>query len=288
MTETDTALGKGVLVTGASTGIGRACAIRLAQHGWRVFAGVRTDEAASSIEAAASGIRALNLEVTEASSIASAVDAIESDLGSGVPLGGIVNNAGVVVPGPLEFVPIDELRRQFEVNSIAPVAVAQAFMPMLRRSQGRVVNIGSISGKIATPMMGPYSASKFAVEALSDSMRTELAPFGIVVALVDPGNISTPIWQKSSTFAEELLPTMPPECREYYGDLIDATFEMARRSERESIPAERVARAVAHALSAKRPRTRYFVGSDAKLGSILARLAPDSLKDRLVRKVIGV
>lgn len=281
---------RSVLVTGASTGIGNACAHRLAERGWQVFAGVRreVDFEQLSNKANSSGkITPLILDVTEEASIKAAFEVI-SDAVDGKGLGGVVNNAGVVVPGPLEFIPLDELRRQFEVNAIAPVAVIQAAMPLLRRNTGRIVNIGSISGKISTPMMGPYSGSKFAIEALSDSLRNELAPWGMHVALVDPGNIKTPIWQKTTAFADEMLPTMPPEMQELYAPLIEKTRAMAKNSEETAIPAETVANAVAHALGSNRPRIRYFVGTDAKLGSLAARLLPDGLRDRVVQKVIGV
>lgn len=276
---------RSVLVTGASTGIGNACAHYLAGRGWHVYAGVRREADFALLESSEGKITPLILDVTEEDSIEAAARQIEA---AAKGLGGLVNNAGVVVPAPLEFVPLDELRRQFEVNTIGPIAVIQAVMPLLRRSTGRIVNIGSISGKIATPMMGPYSGSKFAIEALSDSLRNEIAPWGMHVALVDPGNIETPIWQKTTAFADEMLPTMPHEMEELYEELIANTRAMAKRSEETAIPAEDVARVVAHALGSNRPRIRYFVGTDAKLGSIVARLLPDGIRDRVVQRVVGV
>jgi NAD(P)-dependent dehydrogenase (short-subunit alcohol dehydrogenase family) len=185
-----------------------------------------------------------------------------------------VTNAGIAV-----------LRRQLEVNVIGQIAVTQAFLPLIRRGHGRIVNIGSISGKIASPMMGAYAASKFAMEALTDTLRRELCPWGIAVALIEPGTTATPIWQKSLAAGDDLAAGLPPQMMTLYGSSIEAARRMARHNAKGGgTPPEMVAHAVAHALTARRPRTRYPTGRDARIGSLLAWLLPDRLKDRLLSR----
>jgi NAD(P)-dependent dehydrogenase (short-subunit alcohol dehydrogenase family) len=202
-------------------------------------------------------------------------------------LAGLVNNAGVSVGGPLEFVPLERLRRQLEVNLIGQVAVTQAFLPHLRQAKGRIVNMGSISGRIASPMIGPYSISKFGLEAFSDSLRRELYPWGIHVSLVEAGAIATPIWNKAISRAEQAHKNMPEEARRLYGQSVEAARAAAVKMSEEAIPAHEVAKAVHHALTAPKPRTRYLVGKDAKIAALLAWLFPDRAMDWVIRKLRG-
>ena len=182
------------------------------RRGFRVFAGVRSPSAAEKLRAKASSrLTAVTIDVTDIASIAAAVDRVAAAVGD-TGLAGLVNNAGIVVPGPLEAVPIDALRRQLEVNVIGQVAVTQAFLPLLRKARGRVVNMSSINGGLSIPCLGPYAASKWALEAINDALRQELRRFGIRVSSVVPGAISTPIWEKSSAAAEELAATVSPRC----------------------------------------------------------------------------
>lgn len=272
---------RSVVITGASVGIGQACALRLHALGWRVFAGVRRAEDGERLAQETSPrLTPVLLDVTDSEAIAAAAAQVDAALQGG-GLHGLVNNAGIAVAGPLEYLPLDELRRQFEVNVIAQVAVTQAFLPALRRATGRIVNMSSISGLVTTPLMGPYSASKFALEALTDAMRRELAPWGLHAAAVEPGAIATPIWERTLAASDRLLKRMPPEMDARYGRGVAAMQKGARRSAAEGAPPEAVARAVEHALSARRPRTRYLVGRDARLASLLAWL-PDTWLDRLV------
>jgi NAD(P)-dependent dehydrogenase (short-subunit alcohol dehydrogenase family) len=186
---------RSVLVTGASTGIGRATALRLDRSGWQVFAGVRKEADADSLQAEASErLRPVTLDVTDAGQIAAAAEAIAAETGGG--LDGLVNNAGVAVPGPLETVPLEDLRHQLEVNLVAYVAVTQAMLGEIRRAEGRVVFLSSIGGRIAFPFGGPYHASKFATEAIGDVFRQELRPWRLEVSIVEPGSIDTPIWER--------------------------------------------------------------------------------------------
>ena len=190
-----------VLVTGASTGIGYATSALLAREGFTVFAGVRSGGDHERLSAIP-GIAPLQLDVTDAEAIRDAAHIVHEN---GSPLRAVVNNAGIVVPGPLEFLPIDELRRQFEVNFFGALAVTQAFLPMLRAAKGRIVFMSSVSGQIATAFVGAYSSSKFALEAASDALRMELRSSGVGVSVVQPGNVNTPIWRKGRSGKDELL-----------------------------------------------------------------------------------
>jgi NAD(P)-dependent dehydrogenase (short-subunit alcohol dehydrogenase family) len=274
----------GVLISGASTGIGRACALDLAARGVRVFAGVRRLEDGEALRAAGGhAVVPVRLDVTDAPSIAAAVEAVAAANGERA-LSGLVNNAGIVVAGPLEFLPLDALRHSFEANVVGLLALTQACLPSLRAASGRIVNMSSISGRFASPLLGPYAASKFAVEALSDALRRELAPWDIPVVLVEPGKVATPIWEKSAAAARTLLEGLPAEANGYYGAAIERSRARAERAARTGIPAEEVAAVVHAALTAARPRTRYLVGRDARIGALLARWLPDRFLDRYARR----
>jgi NAD(P)-dependent dehydrogenase (short-subunit alcohol dehydrogenase family) len=196
-----------------------------------------------------------------------------------------VNNAGIAVSGPLEFLEMSDLRRQFEVNLFGQVAVTQEFLTLLRRGRaGRIVNMSSISGRITAPLLGPYSMSKFALEAFSDALRRELEPFGISVSVIEPGVINTPIWEKGVGSANERIARMPARALELYGKRIDFLRRRAEALQGTGTPAEKVAEAVYHALTARRPKTRYLVGNDAKVTAKLVWLLPDRLLDRLMRR----
>jgi NAD(P)-dependent dehydrogenase (short-subunit alcohol dehydrogenase family) len=273
---------RAVVVTGASTGIGKAAAIQLARHGFRVFAGVRKESDAEALRGErVDGLEPLKLDVVDAASIAQARETVAAALGD-AGLWGLVNNAGVAVTAPLEFVPLDELRRQLDVNVVGQVAVIQAFMPALRTARGRIVNISSIGGRVAAPLFGPYSASKVALEAISDSLRREVRPWGMHVSVVQPGAIATPIWDKSTAVAMQTLDGLPPLARELYGAVIDGTLKFAQQMGKKGAPPEQVAGAVEHALTAEPPSTRYLVGLDAKLQAALASVVSDRVLDALM------
>jgi NAD(P)-dependent dehydrogenase (short-subunit alcohol dehydrogenase family) len=271
-----------VVVTGASTGIGEACALRLDKDGWRVFAGVRKDADAQRLTSQASDrLTPIILDVTDQSQIDAAAKTVAAAVGA-AGLQGLVNNAGVSVNGPLEYLTSDDLRRQLEVNVIGQIAVTRTFLEQVRQGRGRIVFIGSIAGKIATPFLGPYCASKHAMEALSDSLRQELRPWGIPIALVEPGSIATKIWEKGIREADDFEKNMPEDAVMRYGKAFRALRDAAEKFESAGIPADRVAKVVEHALTSGRPRTRYIVGFDASIQSVLRRVAPDRLRDRLV------
>jgi len=271
-----------VLVTGASTGIGEATALHLKELGFDSVGAVRKDEDAERLRAA--GLRAVKLDVTDGGSIAAA----RAELGDG-SLAGLVNNAGIAVAGPIEFLPLDELRHQLEVNVVGQVAVIQAFLGALRAGRGRIVNVSSIGGRVALPLLGAYAASKFALEAISDSLRRELYGQGMEVILIEPGGVKTPIWDKSNEMADQIQKQMPPDAERIYGRLIEgvrkATIEIAQDK---GIEAREVAEVIGRALTAKRPRTRYLVGTDAKIRGPMAKVLPDRVMDRAVAKQLGI
>jgi len=267
-----------VVVTGASSGIGEACALRLAAAGWRVYGGVRSTDARSSLRAR--GVEPIELDVTSPEQIAAAADAV------GATLDGLVDNAGIAIAAPLELVPVDELRRQLEVNVVGQVAVTQAFLPLIRAGRGRIVNMGSIAGRMATPFTGAYSASKFALEALTDALRLELQPWGISVSIIEPGAVATPIWEKAAKTAETMLRAVPPETFVLYAEAIEALKKAAAHAARNAVDPVDVARAVEHALTASRPRTRYVVGREAKIRAAMALFVPDRVRDNLVAKAM--
>ncbi len=274
-----------VVVTGASTGIGEACALGLDGLGVRVFAGVRKAADGDALTRKASGrLTPVLLDVTDAAAIAAAAETVAKAVGE-AGLAGLVNNAGISVAGPLEFLPIAELRAQLEVNVIGQVAVTQAFLPMLRKARGRIVNMGSIAGRSATPFVGAYCASKFALEALTDALRMELGPWGIAVSIVEPGAVATPIWEKSVARASATMARRPPQARDFYGQALTTMREASERMARGAIPTDRVVAAVVHALTAARPKTRYLVGADAKV-QVALKILPDRLRDRLIVRAL--
>ena len=264
-----------VIVTGASSGIGEAAVGRLGQLGFDVLAGVRKQEDAERLRS--QGATPLIIDVAESDSIAAA----RAELGDR-PLAGLVNNAGIAVSGPLEHLPIDNLRHQLEVNLIGQLAVTQAFLGALRAARGRIVNVSSIGGRMALPLAGPYAASKFGLEGASDSLRRELQG-AVDVILVEPGGVKTPIWGKGLSAADELVAQMPPEAERDYGNLIAAMRREVAKIESETglDPAE-VADVIGTALTARRPRARYVVGREAKLRAVLSQVLPDRVMDRLV------
>ncbi|MFN2594286.1 MAG: SDR family oxidoreductase [Actinomycetota bacterium] len=270
-----------IVITGASSGIGRACALYRDRKGHRVFAGVRKEKDAESLRSEGTDrMSPVMVDVTDHDSITKAKDHIEAEL-AGQPLQGLVNNAGITISGPAEFVPIDEVRRQFEINLFGHMAMTQAFLPMLRASKGRIVNIGSIGGRNSLPFMSPYCASKFAMEAYSDSLRMELSAWDIQVSLIEPGSIATPLWEKGTGQANELIEDLPSEAHKLYGDAMDKAKVAAAKEEARAIPAEKVAEAIEHALTSRRPKTRYLVGWDARMIKTIKNL-PDRVVDRLI------
>lgn len=272
-----------VLVTGASRGIGHASALRLAQAGYDVFAGVRRATDADDLVAAAGGrVVPVVLDITDAQQVAALADVLPSSLDA------VVNNAGIVVGGPLEALPVDELRRQLEVNVVGQVAVTQAVLPRLRSARGRVIFVSSVSGEVATPMTGAYNASKFALEGLADALRLELWPWRIRVVVVQPVQTDTDMWRRAEDELDAGVAGLSPEHRALYAAHIDGMRRSIPRSQRAAVPADNVARTIVRAVTARRPRPRYVVGAAARAQVTVARLLPTAALDAALRRQGGV
>jgi NAD(P)-dependent dehydrogenase (short-subunit alcohol dehydrogenase family) len=270
-----------VLVTGASSGIGEATALHLKELGFEPVAAVRRQEDAERLRS--HGLRTVKLEVTDPASIAAA----RAELGD-APLTALVNNAGIAVAAPLEFLPLDQLRLQLEINLVGQVAVTQQFLPSVRAARGRIVNLSSIGGRVALPLVSAYNASKFALEAVSDSLRRELLGQGVHVIVIEPGGVKTPIWRKGNELADEIHHEMPPEAERLYGPMVEALRrQTVRIDQKTGIEPRDVAEVIGRALCARRPRTRYLVGTDAKIRGPLAKLVPDRLMDRAIARTLS-
>jgi NAD(P)-dependent dehydrogenase (short-subunit alcohol dehydrogenase family) len=276
---------KSVVITGASSGLGKAAALHLVELGYRVFAGVRTESSAaelSGVPPSTGELIPVMLDVTDSASIAQAGNLVEhgcSDTG----LWAVVNNAGISISAPLECVPIDVMRIQLETNVVGAVAVAQRLLPLLRKSGGRIVNVGSGVGNVAPPYLGAYAAAQFAKEGLSDALRRELRPLGVSVSVIQPGAVGTPIWGKMRRSASEIFAAAPAEVVETYRArffaFLNANEGWAQASK--TTPAD-YADAVAAALAAKRPKTRYRVGVDSWSSALARRAVPDRMMDALI------
>jgi NAD(P)-dependent dehydrogenase (short-subunit alcohol dehydrogenase family) len=275
-----------VVVTGASSGIGEACALRLDQEGFRVFAGVRNESDGRTLQQRASDrLAPLHLDVTDPAAIDQAARAVAAAVGD-AGLAGLLNNAGITAPGPLEYLPTAALRDVLDVNVIGHVAVTQAFLPLLHAGRGRIVFMSSLAGRVASPLSGAYAASKFALEALADAWRMELESSGVSVSVIEPGTVATPIWEKGMAASDEVLDQVPMEGRARYERISAGMRAWAERSTQGGVPMSTVTSAVVHALTARRPRTRYAVGRGSRLFLFL-RFAPDRARDRLLLRLFA-
>lgn len=272
-----------VLITGASRGIGHATALRLADAGWDVLGGVRNEADGIALSAQRPGrITPVTLDITDAEQVA-ALDATLPPT-----LDAVVNNAGVLVGGPIEGLPLDEIRRQFEINVFGQIAVTQAVLPRLRASRGRIVFISSVSGRISTPMSGAYNGSKFALEGIGDALRLELKPWGVNVSLVEPAQTSTDIWHNAAAAFEEDYGKLTPEHQALYAGHAKGFKRVIPISQKLAAPADSVARSVEHALTAKRPRARYVVGAGPKIQAALMQVTPAAIGDPILSRLVGV
>jgi NAD(P)-dependent dehydrogenase (short-subunit alcohol dehydrogenase family) len=276
---------RSVLISGCSSGIGRACCVCLARNGWRVFAGVRSDADARSVEAEAANITAVRLDVTDTGSIDTARAQIEKE--SNRTLDALVNSAGIAVGGALETVPPWDLRRILDVNVVGQIAVSQALLPSLRAARGRILFIGSVGGRVAFPYAGPYHASKFALEAVADSMRAELRPQGVSVSLLEPGPIATPIWAKAKKQVASLRAGLDGEAQSLYAEELQGFEKRLASAEESGGQAQEVAEKILKVLRADSTASRYQVGRGAKTLVSLRPLLPDTLFDRLARRFMA-
>ncbi|HWJ83161.1 MAG TPA: SDR family oxidoreductase [Nocardioides sp.] len=270
-----------VLVTGASRGIGRTTASLLAASGWDVYAGVRRAADGEDLRSVSPRITPVVLDVTDAEQVAALAEQVPA-------LDALVNNAGIAVLGPLEGLPIDQLRHQLEVNVVGQVAVTQALLPRLRASRGRIVFTSSLSGRVVTPLSGAYNASKFALEAAADALRMELRPWGIRVSLVEPAQVATDMWHRADEDVDAAESSMSPDAQELYRDHFAGFRKTIPLSQKIAAPPEDVARTIERALTARRPRARYVVGLGPKAQMLMSSASPTPVQDALLRKVTGV
>lgn len=277
-------MNKAVVVTGASSGIGHATALHLVRDGYVVFAGARSQRDLSKLRSEHEAIRPVELDVTDADSIAHAFDVV---LSSGIPLHGLINNAGIALGGPLEHLPLADLRKQLEVNVVGTLAVTQAAIPLLRETRGRIVTVGSIASRFGAPFLGPYCASKAAVAMLVDSLRLELAPAGITVVLFEFAAVKTPIWQKGRELKDDLSARLPAEALEAYAPFVKAAMRQIDHEERVGLDVDVVAAAIASVLSSPHVRARYVIGKQAHVQAVVAAL-PHRLRDNMLRNVLRI
>lgn len=269
-----------ILITGAARGIGLAITERLAASGWDVIAGVRDERSADELRAP--NVTPVILDITNPDQVAELDQVLPQRLDA------VVNNAGIVVGGPMEALTPDQLRHQLDVNVIGQHAVTRAVLPRLRTSRGRIVFVSSISGRVATPMTGAYNASKFALEGMADALRMELAPWKIRVVLIEPGQTDTDIWRDAETTLESTVESMTTEHRTLYARQIAGYRKSIPLSQKLAVPADSVAASVETALRAKRPRARYVVGRANQVQAALVGAMPTALSDRVIRIVTGV
>ena len=268
-----------IVVTGASTGMGAATARELARRGYQVLAGVRRQTDADQIRAV--NVEPVIIDITEADDIEALAARIAADPLER-PLRAVVNNAGVAINAPVEALPLDQWRQQFEVNLFGHVAVTQAVLPFLRDSRGRIVNISSLGGKVAMGTYGAYAGAKFALEAVSDALRRELAPSGVQVVVVEPGGVKTEMTGRGTERATKFVRQMEPSQRMIYGDLMQAIIGQAASFNESGVDADKAALVIADATTTRRPRTRYTIGRNAAVLTRLSRVLSDRALDRML------
>jgi NAD(P)-dependent dehydrogenase (short-subunit alcohol dehydrogenase family) len=272
-----------VLVTGAARGIGKTIVAHLASIGWEVVAGVRTEQDAAAITAVdPQRISAVILDITNAEHLAALAESLPPRLDA------VVNNAGIAVAGPVEAVTVDDWRKQLDINVIGQLAVTRAVLPKLRESRGRIVFISSVNGRLSVPLLGPYCASKFALEAAADALRMELKGWGIPVVLVQPAQTDTDMWRTADDMVVETEAAMTPALRTLYAKHIAGMKKSVPAARKMAVPADKVAAVVEEALTARRPRARYVVGMGPKLQVALMTNLPTALRDRLMTTMLGL
>jgi len=279
---------RAILVTGASSGIGRATALRLVSHGWRVFAGVRKVTDAEALLADARGaLEPLQIDVTDQASIAAATREVETRLGNR-GLDALFNNAGIGMTFPVEHTPLHKLREIFEINLFGQVAVLHAFLPMVRRAKGRIINTGSVGDRITPPFGGALAGSKAAFASINAALRLELRSQGIHVCLLEPGAINTPAVEKTLGVVEKTISELPPSAAQLYGPAMRIMTRTFAKMERNGSSPEIVAEVVERALTDRNPQARYPAGKDSRKLALLARFLPEKLLDLAILKTFGL
>ena len=267
-----------VLITGASTGIGHSTATRLAESGWRVFAGVRETAGARP-----EGVEVVELDVTSAESIAGALAHVGERTGG--RLDALVNNAGIPVAGAVETIPVEDFRELIETNLIGSFAVTKAFLPLIRHAQGRIVFVGSLGGRVAFPYASAYHASKFGIEGLAESLRSEMRPLGVGVSVIEPATMATEIWGKGREQLSAVRASLTPEQREVYGEALEGFDRTLASADEDGEDPGEVAETIEKALTASSPDDRYLVGRGARAVTLLEPLLPSAVFDRVKKRV---
>lgn len=272
---------KHILITGTSTGIGYNAAETLCSRGHHVWAALRKPEIMQRLsESYPDTLHILKMDVTSAADVQAAFDQISAGIGDGELI--LINNAGIAVGGPVEALPLDEWRKIFEVNFFAVVNMTRLFLPLIRQSRGRVINISSISAHIAAPFLGPYCTSKFAIRAFTDALRREVSRFGVKVVAIEPGPIRTEIWGKSLRVSEAQEKKLTPELAQAYGPALRSIRSSVQRSEQEAVPVEAVTSKIILAVEARHPKVAYLVGRAIHLQAMLGKHLPSSLLDKII------
>lgn len=274
---------KTVLITGTSSGIGRAAAVYLSQRGYDVYAGIRKDEDARDLAGQFDCIKPVILDVTREENIKDAFHKIKSEFKRDEEFC-LINNAGIALGLPIECIPMNEARRQFDVNYFGVLAVTQTFLPLIRMTHGRIININSIAGRLTFPFLGLYSSSKFALEALTAALRRELKEFGVKVISINPGSVQTPVWSKGDAWGKEMARHCPPEAIRVYLKSLKKFEARVQESARKAIDASEVVKEIVLALEEENPRTHYFVGGKTKVKAFAARFLPDKWLDFLIQR----
>ncbi len=264
-----------VLVTGASRGIGRAITEHLAGRGWTVYATARSDAALAEL-GSLPNVRPVALDITDRAAVADLPRHLPDDLD------GVVNNAGIFVNGPVEAIAVDDLARQLDVNVVAQVGVTQAVLPLIRRARGRIVLMSSTSGRYTTPGTGAYNASKYALEAIGDALRMELRPWGIAVSLIEPGPITNDLWEDAEAAHDRMAAGFSEAHRALYAEHLAGTRKLMATIAKQTSDPSKVARAVEHALTARRPKRRYLLDASSSAQVAIATLAPTALTDAIL------
>lgn len=277
-------MAKSIFITGASKGIGNACVHYFSKLGIRVYAGVRKKEDGNEIEKI-DLVTPIIIDVRKRETIEEAYKLISEKQDD---LIGIINNAGVCLPEPLEFSDQSLLNTHLETNLVGPLIVTQTFLPLLRKNNGRIVMVGSMSSRIAHPFLGAYNISKFGLRAMADTFRRELLPSNIIVSLVDPGCTATPMWDNSLSFTRNMLNSLPEQGKGIYGHAIEKTLDSYKNFGKTSTPPEKVAFAIAHAVLSKHPKNNYMVGNDIKLMVFLSKILPGKMFDKLICRFYGL
>jgi NAD(P)-dependent dehydrogenase (short-subunit alcohol dehydrogenase family) len=278
---------RSIVITGVSSGIGYGAAREFAGNGYRVFGSVRKEEDAGRLRAElGASFTPLLFDVTDREAVLAAAEEVGEALG-GSGLAGLINNAGTAIGGPLMHQPLEEVRGHFEVNVVGLISVTQAFLPLLGAKKprthepGRIVNVSSVGGKIASPFIGAYAGTKHAVEGISDSLRRELLPYGIDVIVVELGSVRTEIWDKGARGAERYADTD-------YAEALAGFGEYAQGLAKNGYTPEQFGRFVREVFEKERPRTRYAIAPRKFASFTIPRLLPDRWLDRLIARTVGL